>query len=183
MKSITSFYIYLILAAVIVSVGLINDSVAIITSAIFISPMLQPVFKMVKKDALLLPKEMGMLTSGILLVICIGLIIGKKTVPFTETQQMRTRSKWPKTLGSVALNLLMPFISGFALAVGKTSGNTIVLLGASIATSILPPICNSGIYMSNDPPQYKKAIRSFLLGIKNLIITSIVYYCTMTFLL
>lgn len=143
-------FIYIIVASLIGGIGLLYNSITFIISAMIISPIGEPVLKIIsaillKNNSLLFTNFLSLLFK-IGLSYSIGLVLGyinSKIDYFkTPTNEMKNRTNEKYILADVVIALLIGFITIIALKYKNMS----ILLAISIATTILVPIVNSGLY-------------------------------------
>jgi uncharacterized hydrophobic protein (TIGR00271 family) len=153
------YYFYILLASIISASGFILNSSPIIIGSMLISPIFSPIIE----------KKPVKLIAGIVLCIVIGYIIGR-IIKYRETDEMLLRTQYRKNL---LFNIIVPLVSGFVLALALPKNNIIAIAGVGIAISILPPLVNSGIYLSGG--FINKAYINGELAILNLALTTLTY--------
>ena len=138
------FFIMLVISAVIATIGLLTNSVAVIIGAMLVSPLLTPVIGMslgaVKGDFALFRTALEAEAKGALLVI--GLVAALTLVvpnaSITSEILLRTHP--------TPLDLLVALASGAAAAYALSKKNiSATLPGVAIAVAVLPPLSVAGI--------------------------------------
>ncbi len=133
------------LSTIVASVGLCNNSVAIIIGAMVIAPMLGPSIAMALGatlgDVTLLWEAMLTGLAGIALALVFSAIIGilVHIDPAIPEIASRTQVSW----GEIAVALA----SGCAGALAFTTGVSQILIGVMVAVALLPPLVASGLLL------------------------------------
>lgn len=167
----------LICSIVIASVGLINDSTAVIIGAMLISPLMGPIrgigLALSTNDFKVLVKSLS--NFGIMIVVSViaSFLFFIVNPIKTETSELFSRSE-PQVL-----DILIAFFGGLAGVISATiknkSGTLTVVPGVAIATALMPPLCTIG---------YGLAIAdwNYFLGAFYLFLLNSVFICLATFL-
>ncbi len=167
----------LICSIVIASVGLINDSTAVIIGAMLISPLMGPIrgigLALSTNDFKVLVKSLS--NFGIMIVVSVlaSFLFFIVNPIKTETSELFSRSE-PQVL-----DILIAFFGGLAGVISATiknkSGTLTVVPGVAIATALMPPLCTIG---------YGLAIAdwNYFIGAFYLFLLNSVFICLATFL-
>ena len=167
----------LICSIVIASVGLINDSTAVIIGAMLISPLMGPIrgigLALSTNDFKVLVKSLS--NFGVMIVVSVlaSFLFFIVNPIKTETSELFSRSE-PQVL-----DILIAFFGGLAGVISATiknkSGTLTVVPGVAIATALMPPLCTIG---------YGLAIAdwNYFLGASYLFLLNSVFICLATFL-
>ena len=186
-------YIYLIIACIIASCGFLIYSETIIIGSMLISPLLKPVFLMAHRG---LSKEYSALVvpaMHFLIMLTMIVIIGylMSTISLfieRENEEQINRSNTlfgrrflnNKNVKSLYLWVILIAIScGIVLAtasVYQPKVFTLLIAGAGISASILPPFVGSGIELSLN--RTRNAFVMMILGIINIIAIFLSYMMT-----
>uniref|UniRef100_A0A7S0RRS5 TIGR00341 family protein n=1 Tax=Chlamydomonas leiostraca TaxID=1034604 RepID=A0A7S0RRS5_9CHLO len=149
----TDFLMYILIAAIIATLGLISNSGVMIIASMLLSPLMGPILgfslgTMMFDHHLMLT---GLVCEfiGILETFMVGFVMGLICSGWTDVPK---RYNWPTaemaSRGDVP-NLLLGFFfavpSGAGVALACTQGGVNSLVGVAIAASLLPPICNAGL--------------------------------------
>ncbi len=145
------YYVLVLLAAVIASLGLLQDSVPTIIGAMLVAPLMSSVlgvgFAALVGDRALLRNSLLTLVQGALLAIGIAVAVGVVylAVPFavqdgTLPREILLRGR-PNPL-DLAVALAGGMAAAYALAAPDLSP---ILPGVAIATALMPPLCASGL--------------------------------------
>ena len=151
--SLTFDYLaYVLLAAWVAAMGLINNSVAVVVASMLLSPLMGPCLGAtlgftLKKPSLV---KLGFANECISLVLCIlvGIFVGAIAVaagvPSVENWPSGEMTSRGSAYGLVTgMFIAIPSGMGVALSVlGRNSGG---LTGVAISLSLLPPAVNAGI--------------------------------------
>lgn len=140
-----NFLILVTLSAIVASIGLMQDSVAVVIGAMVIAPLLGPnlalAFASAIGDIEMIGKAIVTNLAGVALTlgfsICIGLIFPLNL----ESDELVSRTV--VDLDSIALALA----SGAAAALSLTSGLSATLVGVMVAVALLPPATTIGIML------------------------------------
>ncbi|KAI1295681.1 Uncharacterized protein HDE_05382 [Halotydeus destructor] len=148
------FLLYIILAAWIAAMGLLDNSVVNVVASMLVSPLMGPVMAMtfgtiIRNKEL---RDMGIRNAVIGFGICIvfGYFFGLLCLNFT--QDWNPNSMWPTPemqargqLRVLWIGTLVALPSGAAVALSLLSGNQSSLVGVAISASLLPPCVNCGL--------------------------------------
>jgi uncharacterized hydrophobic protein (TIGR00271 family) len=160
------YYFIVVLGAVVATLGLLTNNIAVIIGAMLISPIMNPLIgvsiSIATGDSELFGQSFKALILGILLALGVSYLM-TLAVPVRElTDEILSRTR-PTTI-----DLVIAFASGAAGAftIGKKTG-LMILPGVAIATAIMPPICvvGAGLAFSN----FGVSIGGALLFLSNLI--------------
>jgi uncharacterized hydrophobic protein (TIGR00341 family) len=137
----------LVLATIVASVGLHNNSVLAIIGAMVIAPMLGPSIAIslgaILGDSSLLVRALLTGLAGITIVIVLGTIFGKIGTIDPTLSEIASRTKFQK--GDLAVSLA----SGCAGALAFTTGISETLIGVMVAVSLLPPLVTFGLLLGS----------------------------------
>lgn len=141
-----NFILLVILSAIVASIGLLENNVAVIVGAMVIAPLLGPNIAFSLGTALgeteLALDALKAILAGIVLAIITGYIIGMV---------------WPGALNSTELLLRTnAFYSGTAIALASgaaaslslVTGTSSVLVGVMVAVALMPPATTIGLMLS-----------------------------------
>lgn len=162
------YFLFLILAVMIASFGLINNSAAVIIGAMLISPLMTPIFgaalAIVTGRSVLLRKSLFSVFFGVFLSIMAACFLG--LMPFTPL------SMTSEILGRTSPNLfdiVIAALAGLAGAIAmidESVGES--LPGVAISTSLAPPLGASGLCLAMG--NFSSAYGAFLLFFTNFLI-------------
>jgi uncharacterized hydrophobic protein (TIGR00341 family) len=156
------YMVMVILSSIVAAIGVLNNSIAVIIGAMVIAPLLGP------NVALSLATTLGDLSLarnalktnilGIALSIIISTSLG--LVLFVDPSIYEISSRTSVELADIALALA----SGCAGVLSFTSGAPAVLIGVTVAVSLLPPLVTFGLLLgSGFVPEAMGAFLYFLL--------------------
>jgi uncharacterized hydrophobic protein (TIGR00341 family) len=143
-----NYVVLVILSTIVSSIGLIENSVAVVIGAMVIAPLLGPNLALSLATALgdisLMWKSVKTLFVGILLAVAFSAGIGViwPNNDFTSPELM---SRTDAGLDSIALALA----SGAAAALSLTTGLSTVLVGVMVAVALLPPATTLGLMLGS----------------------------------
>jgi uncharacterized hydrophobic protein (TIGR00271 family) len=144
------FFLLVVLAAVIATLGLLTNSAAVIIGAMLVAPLMSPIIGIglasLSGDARLFRDSGVALARGALLAILMAALLAwaNRFLPFVPLQEVpgevlsRTR---PSPI-DLTIALAGGMAAAFALAMPSISA---ALPGVAIATALMPPLCTVGI--------------------------------------
>jgi uncharacterized hydrophobic protein (TIGR00271 family) len=169
-----SFYAMMATACLIASFGLIANSAAVIIGAMLVCPMMTPMLgialALVLGDTTLLTRSLRSEIIGICFSIAIAALLGLP-LALKATPEMITLTA--PSLFDLLVAVLAGFAGTFALIDARLSP---VLPGVAIATSIMPPLANTGLCLAMGT--YQGAVGSFLVFLANFLAILIVAAAT-----
>jgi len=171
------FYVMMILATSVGSLGLLLDSSAVIIGAMIIAPMMSALvgigMGIVQGDARLLFQGLRTVILGTLIMLWISALVGFIVPDNQVTREMMARSR------PTLMDLAVALVSGAAAAYATARRNVASALpGVAIAVALVPPLSTVGLALSAHDRQV--ALGASLLFATNLV--AIVAAVTMIFL-
>lgn len=151
----------IVLSTIVASVGLHNNSVAIIIGAMVIAPMLGPSMALALGTTL---GDLSMLWSailtglaGIVTVMILSTIIGAvvHVDPTMPEVALRISVGWG--------DILVALASGCAGAIAFTTGVSATLIGVMVAVALLPPLVTFGLLLGAGYPEFATGALSLFL--------------------
>lgn len=139
------FIVLVVLSAIVASVGLLRDSVAVLVGAMIIAPLLGPnvslAFATTIGDTELIWRSLKANVAGVSVALVLSLGVGYafSAEPNLELLAARTRVGF----GDITLALA----SGVAGALAFTTGISSALIGVMVAVALLPPLVSFGILL------------------------------------
>ncbi len=141
------YYLLMTVAVFIASIGLMANSPAVVIGAMLVSPLMMPIFGvslgLVRGEFPLLRNSIFSVAAGILLGIAGAWMIGKLPIFFEMTNEI---------IGRTTPNLLDLGVAAFAGIAGTVAlideRVSPVMPGIAIATSLVPPLCASGLCLA-----------------------------------
>ena len=145
-------YIFLTIAIIVASSGLLlNNYDYILASSIIsviINPMIAISFLIAINNYSKLLTVLGQTSIILCITICIAFLIGYVNAEYSyvkePTEQMQMRSDFKKNFFSI--EFLIAIICGFGMYFGIMKSNMMTILGFIIVFAILPPIANAGLH-------------------------------------
>lgn len=164
------------LASAIASLGLLQDSPAVVIGSMLLAPLMTPMITaglaIAQANERLGRSAIATVTCGGLLTLAVSFLIGWITPGEEMTQQIIARGD------PDLLDLLVAFCSASAAAYAMARPSIVgAMAGVAIATALVPPLCSAGI--SAAYYEYGYAQGAFLLFITNLV--AIVLSAAITF--
>lgn len=160
------YFIMLVIAAIIATIGLLTNSVAVIIGAMLVSPLLLPVIGIslgaVRGDFKLFYRAIEAEAKGILLVIALVAVL-TLIIPGAEiTSEILLRTR------PTPLDLMVALASGAAAAYALSKKSiSAALPGVAIAVAVMPPLSVVGIGFALRRPDI--AIGGFLTFAANIV--------------
>lgn len=147
------FVVLVIVASILASFGLVENSTLFLAASMLISPLMGPIlaatFGSVIKDSKL--HYWGLMNEFIGIFLCIfcgflfGLIVCGIEYGFGDTKQLTPEMASRTELHSVVVGIFIAMVSGAAVAIAVLSENFGSLVGVAISASLLPPAVNTGL--------------------------------------
>ncbi|MFA5076447.1 MAG: TIGR00341 family protein [Patescibacteria group bacterium] len=175
-----SFFLMVILAAIIATLGLFSNNVAVVIGAMLVSPILSPVLSLslgiVLADFLLVVRSLFVILKTLLAILAFSFIIAI-FIPFGDYSAIFSNNQ---------PSLLHFYI---ALAAGVAASLAIVkkelsefLPGTIIAVALLPPLCNISIGLRMwRLPDMINSFELFLINIVGIIFASVLIFSLLGF--
>ena len=161
----SNFFLLTFLSTVVASIGLIENSVAIIIGAMVIAPLLGPNIALALGTALgdseLMWRALKTNLSGIITAFILSCVIGYLWISPVDSAELTSRTN----VGLDGIGLALA--SGAAAALSLTTGLSSVLVGVMVAVALLPPIATAGLMLGSE--QYQGAIGAGLLLAVNIV--------------
>ncbi|MEB3312448.1 MAG: DUF389 domain-containing protein [Snowella sp.] len=173
-----NYFVLILGSAMIATLGLLANSVAVIIGAMIIAPLMLPIrvfaFGAIAGNLSLLRKGLACLVVGTIFPLGLAFVIGYFAgIPAFESEVI-ARAK--PTLFDLGIAITAGGISGFAKVQPKISAS---LAGTAIAVALMPPICVIGLGLSQ--ANWSLSLGATLLYFTNLL--GIILACMLTFLL
>jgi uncharacterized hydrophobic protein (TIGR00271 family) len=143
----SDFLIMLGLAAGIASLGLIQNSPAVVIGSMLLAPLMTPMIAcglaIAQSNKKLGRRSMGSIGFGFLLTLVVSFLVGVLTPGNEITPQIIARGS------PTILDLLVALCSACAAAYALARPNIVgAVAGVAIATALVPPLCSAGISLS-----------------------------------
>ena len=174
--------IFLSIAVIICSAGLLLNNVDYVLASsiisVIINPMIAISFLIATNDFGKLPKILGqagiILTITLLISFIIGYVNAKYAYVLEPTEQMEMRNNFKKNFFSI--EFLIAIISGFGMYFAIMESNMMTILGFIIVFAVLPPIANTGLNYGmyfNGNPEMKDSENYLIYGNNSFILCMI----------
>jgi len=138
------YYIMMVLSASLASLGLLQDSTAVVIGAMLVAPLMGPLLgaglALVQDNLKLIRSSLGVILSGVALGLTVAGLYGVANPGFEPTMEVEARGR------PDILDLFIALISGMVAAYAQcrfTLSNT--LAGVAIAAALVPPLAVVGI--------------------------------------
>ncbi|EGW41650.1 TIGR00341 family protein [Desulfosporosinus sp. OT] len=161
-----TYFLLVVLAALVATLGLLTNSTAVIIGAMLISPIMSPIigmsFSMTLGDSEMFSKSIKAIILGTIVAIIVSVFTSLFLPSRSLTAEILLRTK------PTLIDLIIAFASGAAGAYTMChKKESSVLPGVAIATAIMPPLCVVGTGLVQN--EYNVAFGGFLLFLTNLI--------------
>jgi len=160
-----TYLIMVVLSALIASIGLIRNDMAIIIGAMVLAPLLMPNVAMALASTLgdkdLAGKAFRAGGSGLLLALGTGIIIGMIYDVDPEIAAIKART------GVSLSDLVLAFASGVAGVLAFTSGGQLSLIGVMVAVALMPPLVTAGLMIGSSHAEL--GVKALELALANII--------------
>src|SRR5210317_1847118 len=146
-KLTNTYMIMIVLSAIVASIGLIKDNVAVIIGAMVIAPLLGPnvalSFAITVGDGALGRNALKTNVIGILIAVAVSLALG-----YFLVIDLGIRAIASRTVVSYA-DIILALASGVAAALSITSGVPSVLIGVMVSVALIPPLVVFGLLLGS----------------------------------
>lgn len=141
------FVVMLGLASAIASLGLIQNSAAVVIGSMLLAPLMTPMLGfglgLAQANGLLVRQSGRAIGLGFLMTLVISFVLGH--VSFRETLSPEVVARTAPNLLDLGIALCAAVAAAFALARPSLSG---AVAGVAIATALVPPVCAAGICLA-----------------------------------
>lgn len=170
------FLVMLGLATIVASMGLLQDSPAVVIGSMLLAPLMTPMLgcglALVQANPKLGNSALKSIGAGLLLTIAVSLVIGIFTPGAELTPEIYARG------APNVLDLVIAGASGAAAAYASARPNLVgSIAGVAIATALVPPLCSIGISLAYY--EFDNAAGAALLFLTNFV--AIVLFAAATF--
>jgi uncharacterized hydrophobic protein (TIGR00271 family) len=160
------FQVMMILSSGLASLGLLEDSTAVVIGAMLVAPLMAPLIGaglgLAQGNLLLYRKSMAVGLFGLLIGLAVSVAMGFLNPGFEPSLEVEARGN-PDIL-DLGVAILSGFVAAYALG---RPGVANTLAGVAIAAALVPPLCVVGIGLTND--QLPVAANSAILLLTNLV--------------
>ena len=157
----TSYVVLLIASSVICTLGLLQDSPAIVIGGMIISPLMWPLMKI--SAGISLARRNYISSALFLLLISIAISLASALlitlISPLKVLNVEILSRTQPTLIDIFIALAVGVVAALAVVLKKVSAN---LAGVAIAASLMPPLCVGGIGLALWHPQQLSAAFFYL---------------------
>jgi uncharacterized hydrophobic protein (TIGR00271 family) len=171
--TLNASYLFMnVLAAIIASYGLLENSPAVVIGAMIVAMLLGPIagtaLSLVDGDNRSLLRSSIALLAGISVVLATGLVIGfvHRDIPVTDEITARTTPN--------LMDLMIALAGGAAGAYATVSSRlSVAFVGVAIATALVPPICSGSILFARG--DFALGTGAYLLAFTNIVAIQIAF--------
>ena len=157
------FLLLITLSSAISTLGLLQNSPAVVIGAMLVSPLLGPImgmgFGLVTLDSRLIRRALTTLAAGMALAIIVAMVLVWVSPVQDVTSEFRARTR--PTLLDLGV-AVVGGVAGVYAILRKLSG---VMVGVAIATALVPPLSTIGFGLATLRPEY--ALGAALLFLTN----------------
>ncbi len=172
------FYILSFFSAIIITLGLIIDSAAVVIGGMLIAPLVWPIFLMSLAILMgrgnIFEKALFTLIKSVVIIFIVSLVIGLFLPHINSGQEIISRTH--PTLYELFIALASGFVGAFVISYPKL-GNA--MAGVVVAAALVPPLAVTGLALSQN--DITSAGGSLLLFLSNLV--AIIFSAGVLFLL
>lgn len=148
----SNFLLLVVLSTVVVAIGLIEDSVAVVIGAMVIAPLLGPIiavaFASSLGDGALLWRAVRAASAGLGLALLVSLIIGVVWPIDIARGELLIASSEILARTDVGMDgVALALASGAAAVLSLTTGLSTTLVGVMVAVALLPPVSTTGLLL------------------------------------
>jgi uncharacterized hydrophobic protein (TIGR00271 family) len=141
------FLIMLSLAAIVASMGLLQNSAAVVIGSMLLAPLMTPMIgcglALAQANQKLGNHALGTVLAGLLCTLVISFLVGVITPGIELTPQIYARGQ--PTFLDLIVALASAAAASYALARPNLVGS---IAGVAIATALVPPLCSAGISLA-----------------------------------
>ncbi len=142
------FYVLTIFAAIIITLGILINSTAVVIGGMLIAPLVWPIMAMSVGIAMgrtaLLQKSLFALLKSILVIIAVSIVFGF-IVPELVLENNELLERTSPTILELVVGLAAGFIGAFIIAYPKLGS---AIAGVVVAAAIVPPVSIVGISLA-----------------------------------
>jgi uncharacterized hydrophobic protein (TIGR00271 family) len=145
------FHVMMILASGLASLGLLEDSTAVVIGAMLVAPLMGPLIgaglALTQGNLVLFRKSIMVALLGLLTGFALSLAMGMLNPGFEPSLEIEARGN-PDIL-DLGIAILSGFVAAYAFG---RPGVANTLAGVAIAAALVPPLCVVGIGLTNGRP-------------------------------
>jgi uncharacterized hydrophobic protein (TIGR00271 family) len=145
------FHVMMILSSGLASLGLLEDSTAVVIGAMLVAPLMGPLIgaglALAQANPILFRKSIRVALQGLLIGFVVSLAVGMLNPGFEPSLEIEARGN-PDIL-DLGIAVLSGFVAAYAFG---RPGVANTLAGVAIAAALVPPLCVVGIGLTNDQP-------------------------------
>ncbi len=173
------FYIMSLFAGIIITLGIIIDSAAVVIGGMLIAPLVWPILAMALGVCMgrprLLQTALGTILKSTLVILLVAILLGL-IVPDLVIENKEFLQRTSPTLFELLIGLAAGFVGAFIIAYPKIGS---AIAGVVMAAAIVPPIATIGLSIGRG--DFDAAAGALLLFLSNLI--AITFAATILFLI
>ncbi len=143
----TDFFVLVVLSCVIASLGLLQNSVAVIIGAMLVAPLMSPLVGfavgLIRGDWRLMREAAFTLVRGMVLALVLAGVVALLSPVKTPTSEMLARGQ--PSLPDLGVAFFSGMVGAYAVARKDIPS---ALAGVAIAAALMPPLCTVGIALS-----------------------------------
>lgn len=175
------FYMLLILATIITSLGVLLDSAAVVIGGMLVAPIISPILSLsmsiVMADFKLLFQSAKVLLGSISVVVIISLVIGLFYLNVELTGELTSRAV--TSVGYLVVAIAAGVAAAFAFARPSLSE---AIPGIAVTVALLPPLVVVALAITlADSEIFVKSLGLFLLNLLGIIFAAIIVFSLMGF--
>lgn len=180
-RALSSFWVLLVLSAVIASAGVVADSTATVIGAMIVAPLMRPIvgaaaaIVLARRHQIMM--NIGLMVTGAMAVVAVGYLLGVLSqVEVTAATNSQVAGRVHPRLIDLVAALATGIVGVFAVVRSDISDT---LPGVAIAISLVPPLAVVGLTLeSGAPGEATGALLLFGTNVAAIIATSTVVFLT-----
>lgn len=160
------YQVMMVLASGLASLGLLEDSTAVVIGAMLVAPLMGPLLgaglALAQGNLNLFRRSITVALLGLLMGFAVALLAGVLNPGFEPS--LETEARGSPDILDLGVAVLSGFVAAYAMG---RPGATSTLAGVAIAAALVPPLCVVGIGLTNGQPLI--AVNSAVLLLTNVV--------------
>ena len=145
------YYVMMVLSSGLASLGLLEDSAAVVIGAMLVAPLMGPLIgaglALAQGNSKLFRNAIGVALAGVATGLAVSVVAGMLNPGFEPSLEVEARGS-PDIL-DLGVAVLSGFVAAYAMGRPGVAGT---LAGVAIAAALVPPLCVVGIGFTNARP-------------------------------
>ncbi|MBU0671140.1 MAG: TIGR00341 family protein [Patescibacteria group bacterium] len=146
-RDTAGYYILVIISVIIITIGLIINSPAVVIGGMIIAPVIWPLLELsvgvIHGRKRMLQESIFTLLKTIALILIFSFLIGLVSPLYEISEEILSRT------GPTLFNLIIALAAGFGAAFASVyARRSATIFGVAIAVALVPPLCALGVLLS-----------------------------------